>query len=80
MKVRLLTSIAGADVAYDYGQVVEVSEVVARAWVAGGLAVALEAPAPAAPGVPDRTAPIETATVTPPEDASVRRKKGRPWR
>lgn len=72
MKVRLLTSIAGSHVAYDFGQVVEVSPAVGLAWVHEGLATAVDAT-----GVPSPDAAPEAAVTTPPEQAILPRARGR---
>lgn len=43
--VRMLTSLAGDGHSYDHGQVVEVSDAVAKAWIEAGTAAKVEKPA-----------------------------------
>lgn len=67
MKVRMLVSIASPTWAYSPGEVAEVDTVEAKRWIAAGIAELL-------------TGPVETATVSPPENAAMpapRRKRVR---
>ncbi|MEW5725873.1 MAG: hypothetical protein AB1896_22370 [Thermodesulfobacteriota bacterium] len=48
MKVKMLTAMAGANISYTPGQVVEVKEAHGRAWIAAGIAAEAEVDAAAA--------------------------------
>ena len=66
MKIRMRTIYAGPTGTASPGQVVELADPAAKALIAGGFAVAVDAPA-----VPERVAPIETATAEPVAETAV---------
>lgn len=62
MRIRMLTSVAGADVSWNYGDLVEVREDVGRAWVKEGIASRVsqdEATADDVDRLTDRNAELE---------------------
>lgn len=75
MKISMLTAMAGSDFSLAYGEVVDLPDATADAWIEAGIAApvveAEEIPAPA-------PAPIEEATApAAPESATTRRRKAK---
>lgn len=74
MKIKMLTSMAGADVSLVYGEIVDQPDAIADAWVEAGIA------APLSPVPPVDTAPaaqpiLEAVAPQAPEVATTRRKR-----